>query len=91
MADHGNGLSNSHFDGLLSDDERSPDGFKKVQGVGSVLVDPNTGRLVLTGKPNKFHHCDQIGCGSLEHKIAEFNIGKESLEPIRNHVEGDDE
>lgn len=92
MTDPGNGSNSTHFDGLLTDDERSPDGFKEVEGVRAVLVDPNTGKLVLTGRPNQFHNCDRRGCGSFEHKIAEFDAEKSLFEPIRVHTEdGDDQ
>lgn len=80
-----------HFDGLLIDDERSPSSYKKVEGVTGVFVDPNTGKLVLIGKPNQFHNCDRRGCGSVEHKIAEFDVDKGLIEPIRTHMEDDDE
>lgn len=63
-----------HFDGVLEEDERSPDGFKKVDGVGAVLIDPVEGRLVITGRPSGEHNCDLRGCGTLEHKIAEWHI-----------------
>lgn len=76
-----------HFDGVLTDDERSPDGFKRVDGAAAVLVDPNTGRLVITGRPNDLHNCDRRGCGALEHKIAELEIDRSVFEPIRNHTE----
>lgn len=82
-------LGREHFDGLLTDDDRSPDGFKQVVGVNAVLVDPNTGRLVVTGSPNEFHDCDRRGCGSVEHKIGEFDVDKDVFEPIRNHTEGE--
>lgn len=80
-------MSEEHFDGVLQDDDRSPDGYKEVSGVGTVLVEPNTGRLVLTGRPNETHNCDRRGCGSLDHKIAEFDVDKKQFEPIRNHSE----
>lgn len=67
-------MSNEHFDGLLDPDDRSPEGFARIEGVGSVLVDPTTGRLVITGEPSGFHNCDVRGCGSLDHKIAEFEV-----------------
>lgn len=80
-------MSKEHFDGILEDDGRSPAGYKVVSDVSAVLVDPNTGRLVLTGKPNNTHHCDRRGCGSVEHKIAEFDVDPEQFEPIRNHTQ----
>jgi hypothetical protein len=83
-------MSEEHFDGILQDDDRSPDGYKKVSGVGAVLVDPNTGRLVLTGRPNDVHNCDRRGCGSVDHKIAEFDVDAEQFEPIRNHTQASD-
>lgn len=74
-----------HFDGVLEDDERSPDGYKKVSGVGAVLVNLNTGSLVITGRPNDFHNCDRRGCGSVDHKIAELDVDEEQFEgPWRN-------
>lgn len=66
-----------HFDGLIIPDERSPDGFAKIEGIGAVLVNADQGKLVLTGEPTPFHNCDQRGCGSLEHKIAEFDVNPE--------------
>ena len=81
-----------HFDGVLVDDERSPTGYKELIGVTAVLVEPNTGRLVITGRPNDLHNCDRRGCGSFEHKIAEIDVERGLFEPIRNHteVENDD-
>lgn len=76
-------LQDQHFDGVLIDDERSPAGFKKINGVGAVLVDPNTGRVVLTGRPSENgHNCDIRGCGSVEHKIAEFRTDRDVFLPI---------
>lgn len=66
-----------HFDGLLEPDDRSPDGFARIDGVRAVLANPRTGRLVLTGNPTAFHDCDKRGCGSTEHKIAEFDVDGE--------------
>lgn len=63
-----------HFDGLLEPDDRSPEGFAQIGGIRAVLVNPNAGRLVLTGDPTAFHDCDKRGCGSVEHKIAEFDV-----------------
>lgn len=73
-----------HFDAAVTDDERSPNSFEKVEGVAAVLVDRNTGRLVLTGSSREDyvgHNCDQRGCGSLEHKIAEFDINPDAFPP----------
>lgn len=72
-------MTEQHFDGILKDDKWSPDGYKKVTGVGAVFVDPNTGRLVLTGQPNETHSCDLRGCGSVDHKIAEFDVNEEQF------------
>lgn len=81
----------AHFDAVLTDDERSPAEFKKIKGVGAVLVDPNIGRLVLTGRPGEPHNCDLRGCGSVEHKIAEFDVEKTLFEPIRVHLEDENQ
>lgn len=83
-------MAEKHFDGVLEDDDRSPDGYKKVSDVGAVLVDANTGRLVLTGRPGEAHNCDRRGCGSVDHKIAEFDVDPEQFEPIRNHTRASD-
>jgi hypothetical protein len=84
-------MSEQHFDGILQDDKHSPDGFKQIVGVGAVLVDTNTGRLVITGAPNDLHNCDRRGCGSIAHKIGEFEIDRGLFEPMRNHREDDGE
>lgn len=73
-----------HFDGILEDDARSPDGWKQVGGVTALLVNPDLGKLVITGRPNPTHNCDVRGCGSVEHKIAEFDVDAETFEPIRS-------
>ena len=80
-----------HFDGVLVDNERSPAGYKELIGVAAVLVEPNTGRLVITGRPNELHNCDRRGCGSFEHKIAEIDVDRSLFEPIRNHTEAERE
>lgn len=79
-------MTTEHFDGLLHNDNRSPNEFLKIDGVKAVLVDPNTGRIVITGKPNQTHNCDQRGCGSVEHKIGEFHVDKDLFEPLRNVI-----
>lgn len=63
-----------YFDGVLIKDERSPKGYKKVKGSKNLFVNRDLGKLVVIAEPNKAHNCDQRGCGSFEHKIAEFNI-----------------
>jgi hypothetical protein len=73
--------SREHFDGVLKDDERSPEGFELVDGATAVLVNADTGKLVIMGKPNETHNCDLRGCGSVGHKIAEFDIDKNVLHP----------
>jgi len=82
-------MTESHFDGVLADDSRSPSGFMKVTGVTDVLINPNTGRVVITGRPNETHHCNQRGCGSVEHKIAEFDVDVD-FAPIRLYTESQD-
>lgn len=76
-------MSSEHFDAKVVSDSRSPDGFEKILGDCTVLVDRNVGRVVLTGMPADHHNCDRRGCGTLEHKIAEFDVDKSVFEPAR--------
>lgn len=63
-----------HFDALLEPADGSPDGYARLDGVADVLANPRTGTLVLTGQPTAFHDCDDRGCGSVGHKIGEFDV-----------------
>lgn len=68
-----------HFDGVQTHDDRSPEGFVEVPGIEAVLINPADGRLVLTGAPDSegSHNCDERGCGTMNHKIAEFDVSSE--------------
>lgn len=70
----------AHFDGVLSADRTTPDDFVKVEGVGAVFLDPSEGTLVMTGRPNDDHNCDVRGCGSVDHKIAEFDVDADVID-----------
>ncbi len=57
-----------------------PLGWVEVKEVTGVFVNPDTNRIVITGRPNEedeTHSCDQMSCTSVEHTIYRGRIQSE--------------